>query len=129
MNSSNSKNALVIGSSGGIAKVLVDFLLEDESIGHVHTVSRQASNISNVKLTHYQIDSVNDSEVSALVKSFKNKYTFYLIICCIGTLHGGDGDKQFRPEKRLESLNTDNMYRYFQTNTLAPMNWSFLRPE
>lgn len=119
----NYKNALVIGSSGGIARVLLDFLLDDLSIEHVHTVSRQPSSVNNARLTHHQLDSVNDKEVSEFVETVKNKAKFSLIVCCIGTLHGGQTDKQFRPEKRLESLNTDNMLRYLHTNTLAPMNW------
>jgi NAD(P)-dependent dehydrogenase (short-subunit alcohol dehydrogenase family) len=121
--SDNTRNALVIGSSSGIATALVSALLDDRSIDHIHTVSRQSSPINDNRQTHHQIDSGNEDEVASLVKSFRNKTSFSLIVCCIGTLHGGEEDKQFQPEKRLESLNAEAMLRYFQTNTLAPMNW------
>ena len=118
-----SNNALVIGSSGGIAKVLVDFLLDDQSINQIHTVSRKPSSINTSRITHHQIDSVDENDIAEFIKSVDKQVTFSLIVCCIGTLHGGQDDKSFRPEKRLESLNVDNMIRYLHANTIAPMNW------
>jgi NAD(P)-dependent dehydrogenase (short-subunit alcohol dehydrogenase family) len=117
------QSALVIGSSGGIAKALVSALLDDHSFDFIHTVSRSKEGLNDVRVKHYQVNSVNESEVEACCKVLQQEGVFLLIVCCIGTLHGGDDDKNFRPEKRLESLNSEAMLRYFQTNALAPMNW------
>ena len=117
------QRALVIGSSGGIAQVLVSALLSDESFDSIDTVSRSKQEENDARITHHQVDSVNESEVEDCCKSLQQEGVFSLIVCCIGTLHGGENDKGFRPEKRLESLNSESMLRYFQTNTLAPMNW------
>lgn len=117
------QRALVIGGSGGIAKQLIKTLASDPEIKEIHSVSRssEASNIKN--LIHHQVDSINENDVDELCKSLKLKGGFSLIICCIGVLHGGDDDKHFQPEKRLESVSATNLLRYFETNTIAPMNW------
>jgi NAD(P)-dependent dehydrogenase (short-subunit alcohol dehydrogenase family) len=117
------KNALVIGSSGGIAQALVSMLLDDQSFDHIYTVSRSSEGISNTRIKYYQVNSVLEDEVEHVGKQLQEAAPFSLIICCIGTLHGGENDKEFRPEKRLESLKSDAMLRYFQVNTLAPMHW------
>tara|TARA_R110002167_G_scaffold116338_13_gene291410 strand:- start:122 stop:856 length:735 start_codon:yes stop_codon:yes gene_type:complete len=119
----NSNRVLIIGSSGGIAQALVSVLLSDSSVNSIHTVSRSESQLKDQRLQHHQINSVNEDEVASLVKKLQQYGTFSLIVCCIGTLHGGEQDKKFKPEKRLESLNAETMLRYFHTNTLAPMNW------
>jgi len=118
-----SQRALIIGSSGGIAQALVKALLEDNYFDFVYTVSRSKQVVNNARVKHYQVDSVNEAEVENTCKKLQEEGVFSLIICCIGTLHGGENDKQFRPEKRLESLSSESMLRYFETNTIAPMNW------
>ena len=117
------KRALIIGSSGGIGKSLVKALLADQSIDIIHTVSRSKDASTDLRLNHHQINSVNESEVNKLTEELRTEGDFCLIVCCIGTLHGGETDKSFRPEKRLEDLNPESMLRYFQVNTIAPMNW------
>jgi NAD(P)-dependent dehydrogenase (short-subunit alcohol dehydrogenase family) len=117
------KRALIIGSSGGIGKSLVKALLADQSIDIIHTVSRSEDASTDLRLNHHQINSVNESEVNILTEELRKEGCFCLIVCCIGTLHGGDTDKSFTPEKRLEDLHTESMLRYFQVNTIAPMNW------
>lgn len=117
------QRALVIGSSGGIAKALVSALFDDQSFDFIHTVSRSKQSVDDARIKHSQVDSVNESEVEICCKTLQEEGVFSLIVCCIGTLHGGENNKQFRPEKRLESLNSESMLRYFQTNTLAPMFW------
>ncbi len=121
--SSKKQRALVIGSSGGIAQAVVKALLEEDEYENIYTVSRSADVLNDERIKHFQVNSEDESEVQAVCHQFQDEGVFSLIICCIGTLHGGEGDKQFRPEKRLESLNTQSMLRYFQVNTLAPMNW------
>lgn len=121
--SKNTTRVLIIGSSGGIAQALLSTLLSDSSIDFIHTVSRSQSQVNDQRLQHHQINCVNEDEVASLVKQLQQYGTFSLIVCCIGTLHGGEENKQFQPEKRLESLNAETMLRYFHTNTLAPMNW------
>ena len=55
------QRALVIGSSGGIAKALVSALLDDLSIDFVYTVSRSNQSVNNARIKHYQVNSVNES--------------------------------------------------------------------
>lgn len=115
--------ALVIGSSGGIAQSLISALLADQAFDFIYTVSRSKQGVNDARIKHYHVNSIEESEVEACCKTFQKEGVFSLIVCCIGTLHGGEDDKCFKPEKRLESLNTETMLRYFQANTLAPMNW------
>lgn len=118
------RRALVIGSGGGIASELLSRLLEDEAYDEVHSVSRTESLINHPKQYHHVLESSDGEAVSELCQHLKNDYgEFVLIICCIGQLHGGDQDKSFRPEKRLESLSSQTMLKYFEVNTIAPMNW------
>ena len=117
------QRALIIGSSGGIAKSLVKALLKDDTYQEIHTISRSQSFIEDSRIKHIQLNSVNEHEVEQCAKLLQETVDFSLIVCCIGTLHGGSDNKEFRPEKRLESLNADSMWQYFQVNTLAPMNW------
>lgn len=117
------KRALIIGSSGGMGAGLVTALLADKSIDSIHTVSRFDNAVTDLRLRHHTINSVNDSEVTNLTEELQRVGSFSLIVCCIGTLHGGETDTSFSPEKRLENLNPESMLRYFQVNTIAPMNW------
>jgi NAD(P)-dependent dehydrogenase (short-subunit alcohol dehydrogenase family) len=116
--------ALVIGSSGGIAKELVRQLYNSGIYHQVHAVSRSTptSVISGVE--YHQLESEDESQVAAYCQQLKQTgEQFSLVVCCIGSLHGKDGSQSIMPEKRLEDINQANLNFYFTTNTIIPAIW------
>jgi len=116
------KRALVIGSQGGIGRAILSYLLNDQSFHEVHSVSRSSQSPDHARCLHYVVDSLDEQAVADISKQFEVLGRFSLIICCIGQLHG-EGLSACAPEKRLESIQSDNLKRYFEVNTLAPLNW------
>jgi NAD(P)-dependent dehydrogenase (short-subunit alcohol dehydrogenase family) len=116
------KRALVIGSQGGIGRAILNYLLNDQSFHEVHSVSRSTQSPDHPRCCHYVVESLDEQAVDATCKQLELTGRFSLVICCIGQLHG-EGLSAGAPEKRLESIQSENLKRYFEVNTLAPLNW------
>ena len=117
-----SKNILVIGANGGIAKSLIEQLCADAN-NQVFTVSRNASTQAFANQTHTSLDSSDDPQVQAFVKDLHAKgIALSTVICTTGVLHTS-GDKTLKPEKRLEDMQSEKFAEYFRVNTVVPAIW------
>ena len=116
------RRVLVIGSGGGIGRALINHLVNDPEFQEVHSVSRNSQTPVHAKCRHYVVDSLDEQAVHGISKQLEVAGRFSLIICCIGQLHG-EGLSADAPEKRLESIQSENLKHYFEVNTLAPLNW------
>ncbi|MET1218372.1 MAG: SDR family NAD(P)-dependent oxidoreductase [Glaciecola sp.] len=116
--------ALVIGSNGGIAQAMVEALLQMDDIEYVHTVSRHSQAPVTPTVTHFVIDSQDESQVARFIQTQKEAKVHYTyVISTVGVLHSEQGLTTLKPEKRLEDVQPAALAEYFAVNTIVPMIW------
>nr|WP_308256064.1 SDR family NAD(P)-dependent oxidoreductase [Geminocystis sp. GBBB08] len=125
----SAKNILIIGASQGIGNGFVQKLINQSDTGHIFATYRTENTAENLfslknlyphKLTTITVDVTHENEIQqavTIIKSHVNK--LHLVINCVGILHEGE----LQPEKSLKHLNTDNLWRYFQVNTIPTGIW------
>lgn len=117
------KNALVIGASGGIGAELIQQLSTQQDIAEIHGITRQSLASKQDNVFYHQLQSTDEQQVIELCESLKERGSFAVVICCIGALHGEQNGVELQPEKRLEDVSMEQLESYFKTNTIAPMLW------
>jgi NAD(P)-dependent dehydrogenase (short-subunit alcohol dehydrogenase family) len=98
------RNALIIGSSGGIGKGLYNEFI---NLGY---------NVIGLSRSVNGLDITNENSIKENLKSLQ-KYKFDRIIIASGSLEINN----VRPEKSIKELNKDNMINHFMTNSIGPM--------
>ena len=126
------RHALVIGASGGIANALIEQLLIDETVARVTAISR--SPCPEKKINHQRLnwlisnyDETAINSVSQQLYQQQKIDALYIdrVFICNGILHGD----HFKPEKRIEDLDLKIMQQIFHSNTIIPALWlKALRP-
>lgn len=121
----NNINALILGASQGIGLGFVKKLLEDNRISKIYATYRQpesASELINLtqkhpdKLTCLSMDITQENQISEIAQHIKNEANkLHLAINCVGILHEGN----LQPEKNLRQINSENLLRYFQINSIG----------
>lgn len=106
-------NAVVIGSSGGIGRALVEALLADGT-GTVHGLSRSGVAISSERAG--RIDIRDEASIAAAAGRVSETGPVDLVIVATGLLHSGG----ISPEKTYRSLSADALAEYFAVNTIGP---------
>ncbi|WP_414529214.1 SDR family NAD(P)-dependent oxidoreductase [Nodularia chucula] len=124
-NTLSSANALIIGASQGIGLGFVKKLLVDSRINKVYATYRQPASAQELialknqyadKLTCLSVDITEEAQIATAISEIQagvNK--LHLVINCVGILH----DDTFQPEKSLRQINSENLLRYFQVNSIA----------
>ncbi|NEQ50281.1 MAG: SDR family NAD(P)-dependent oxidoreductase [Leptolyngbya sp. SIO3F4] len=119
-----SGHALVIGGNRGIGLGFVHQLLNDARFSQVFATYRTESTASellqlarkNKKLHCIAIDVTDESQIeSGLAQVRALTPQLHFAINCVGFLHDG----LITPEKALRQLNSDNLVRYFQVNSIG----------
>jgi len=104
---SNQGLAVVIGSSGGIGRALVDALRDASRFNHVLGFSRSSSPA---------IDLADETMIASAATYAAGLGPIRLLICATGFLHG-DG---FEPEKSLRQLDARHMAKAYAINAIGP---------
>ncbi len=118
-------NVLIVGASQGIGLGFVKKILQDERITKIYATYHQQESASELialesenpeKLTCLSLDITDESQIVEIVQKIRNEVKkLHLVINCVGLLHDGD----LQPEKSLRQLNSDNLLRYFQINSIG----------
>ncbi len=121
----NNANALIVGASQGIGLGFVKSLLQDNSIAKVYATYRNADSATELislqseysqKLVCLSMDITQESQISTAVEKIGAEIDkLHLVINCVGILHEGE----MQPEKSLRQINSDNLIRYFQVNSIG----------
>ena len=121
----NPINALVVGASQGIGLEFVEQLLKHHNINRIYGTYRNKDSASSLtslensygnKLRCLEMDITQENDISAAIKTISEEIKqLHLVIYCVGILHDGD----FQPEKSLRQINSDNLLRYFQINSIG----------
>lgn len=120
-----SANALVIGASQGIGFGWVKQLVQDHRFGKIYGIYRNpdtASDLLTLEQEHPQqvinlvADVTDEGQIAQAVSKISTDVKkLHLVIYCVGLLHEG----KLQPEKRLQQLNSKQLVRYFQVNSIG----------
>lgn len=119
------KNALIIGASQGIGNGIVRQLLSQRDIALIFATYRHSlkelEGLPPHKVIPLQVDVTQEKDIETAVQHIRSIVDkLHLVINCVGILHDG----QLQPEKSLKHLNSDNLSRYFQVNTIPTGIWA-----
>ncbi len=122
-----SRNALVLGASGGLGQAVVAKFLTDPKIDKVIAVSRNPQTddlsapwISNSRLIWIEIEEYTEQAMAEVVAQLDNyKGRLCRVVVCHGLLHTDN----IWPEKRMEDINGAAMQEIFHANAIVPATW------
>ncbi|QHG17791.1 SDR family NAD(P)-dependent oxidoreductase [Nostoc sp. ATCC 53789] len=121
----NSVNALIVGASQGIGFGFVKKLLQDDKIAKVYTTSRQLELAPDLialvdehseRLICLEMDITDELQIVETMQKIHNQVDkLHLVVNCVGLLH----EDTLQPEKSLRQINSENLLRYFQINSIG----------
>ena len=119
-----SGHALVVGGNRGIGLGFVKQLLTDERFDQIFVTYRTATAATELlqlaqtqdRLHCIAMDLTEESQIEQGLAELKTVIPeLHFVINCVGFLHDGT----ITPEKALRQLQTDNLMRYFQVNSIG----------
>ncbi|WP_392480068.1 SDR family NAD(P)-dependent oxidoreductase [Nostoc sp. C110] len=121
----NSVNALIVGASQGIGFGFVKRLLQDEKIAKVFATSRQLELATDLialvdehsgRLICLEMDITDELQIVETIQKIHTQVDkLHLVVNCVGLLH----EDTLQPEKSLRQINSENLLRYFQINSIG----------
>lgn len=114
-----SQHALVLGSSGGMGRALVEEFAHSSHIDTVFAVSRRDQTPMHPKVIPIKTEYTETamSEVAAYLSAYTG--TFSRVCICHGILH----NKQIFPEKRTEDIGANALADIYHANAIIPALW------
>ncbi|MBD2343008.1 SDR family NAD(P)-dependent oxidoreductase [Anabaena subtropica] len=121
----NHVNVLIIGASQGIGLGFVKKLLQDDRIAKIYATYRRLDSASDLvvlqdeysrRLTCISLNITDELQIAEVLQQISNETNkLHLVINCVGLLHDGN----IQPEKSLRQINSENLLRYFQVNSIG----------
>ncbi|PHM09150.1 SDR family NAD(P)-dependent oxidoreductase [Nostoc sp. 'Peltigera malacea cyanobiont' DB3992] len=121
----NPVNALIVGASQGIGLGCVKKLLQDPRIAKIYATSRQPKSASELialadecpeRLICLEMDITDELQIIEAVQKIHTQVDkLHLVVNCVGLLH----EDTLQPEKSLRQINSENLLRYFQINSIG----------
>lgn len=118
-------NVLIVGASQGIGLGFVKRLLQDDRITKIYATYRQPESATELiallsenskRLICLSMDIIDESQIAECVQQIQTEVNkLHLVINCVGLLH----EDNLQPEKSLRQLNSENLLRYFQINSIG----------
>lgn len=126
INKSHNANTLIVGANRGIGFGFVNKLLESKEYGKIYATYRDDSNSAfdlialaekyPERLICLSMDVTDEEQIAEGVKFIgESTDKLHLVVNCVGLLHEGT----LQPEKSLRQLNSENLLRYFQVNSIS----------
>ena len=116
------KTALVVGGGQGIGLGFVRRLLDRDDSECVYATYRSLESatellaISDPRLCCLQMDITDESQIAAVIHKIQTQTaTLDFVINAVGVLHEG----AMQPEKSLRHINSEQLLRYFQVNSIG----------
>jgi NAD(P)-dependent dehydrogenase (short-subunit alcohol dehydrogenase family) len=118
------KTALVVGGGQGIGLGFVRKLLENRELERVYATYRRIESatellaIADSRLCCLQMDITDESQIIAVIQQIQSEISaLHYMINSVGVLHEGE----MQPEKSLRHINSEQLLRYFQVNSIGAM--------
>ncbi len=110
--------ALVVGAGQGIGLEFVRQLLP--SVDRLYATYRNSQSelltITDSRLHCLEMDITEEAQVAAAIQQIQAETTaLHFVINCVGMLHDGT----IQPEKSLRHINSEQLIRYFQVNSIG----------
>ncbi len=124
MSNCSVKTALIVGGGQGIGLGFVRQLLAQSDIDRVYATYRRVGSatellaIDHPQLRCLQMDITDEAQIAAVIQAIQAETnTLHYVINSVGVLHEGE----MQPEKSLRQINSDQLLRYFQVNSIGAM--------
>jgi NAD(P)-dependent dehydrogenase (short-subunit alcohol dehydrogenase family) len=118
------RTALIVGGGKGIGLGFVRQLLAQSDVQRVYATYRQAESatellaIDDPKLHCLQMDITDEAQIAAVIQAIQSETkVLHYVINSVGVLHEGE----MQPEKSLRQINSEQLVRYFQVNSIGAM--------
>jgi NAD(P)-dependent dehydrogenase (short-subunit alcohol dehydrogenase family) len=118
------KTALIVGGGQGIGLGFVQRLLAQEDVERVYATYRRLESatdllaITDSRLCCFQMDITDESQIAAVINKIQAQTSaLHYVINSVGVLHEGE----MQPEKSLRHINSEQLLRYFQVNSIGAM--------
>lgn len=105
--------AVVIGTSGGIGRALVQALVAQSHSTSVYALSRQSVAVDGAEAG--RIDLEDEASIQTAADRIAQGPAPTLIMITTGVLHGG-----FRPERSMRELSAEHLLRDYRINAVGP---------
>jgi NAD(P)-dependent dehydrogenase (short-subunit alcohol dehydrogenase family) len=125
LNEIKNANALILGASQGIGLGFLQKFLQDDRIVKIYATYRNPESASDLlalaeknseKLICLSLDITDELQIAEVVQKIRAEVNkLHLVINCVGLLH----DDNLQPEKSLRQLDSENLLRYFQINSIG----------
>ncbi|KST69258.1 SDR family NAD(P)-dependent oxidoreductase [Mastigocoleus testarum] len=125
INNINNANTLIVGANRGIGFGFVSKLLENQEYGKIYATYRDRNSASELiafaekypqRLICLSMDVTDEQQITEGIKFISESTDkLHLVVNCVGLLHDG----KLQPEKSLRQLNSENLLRYFQVNSIS----------
>jgi NAD(P)-dependent dehydrogenase (short-subunit alcohol dehydrogenase family) len=116
------KTALIVGGGRGIGLGFVRQLLTRGEIDRVYATYRRVESatellaIDDSRLCCLQMDLTDEAQIAVVVRQIQAETTaLHYVVNCVGVLHEGE----MQPEKSLRHINSEQLLRYFQVNSIG----------
>jgi NAD(P)-dependent dehydrogenase (short-subunit alcohol dehydrogenase family) len=116
------KTALIVGGGRGIGLGFVRQLLAQAEIGRVYATYRRVASatellaIDDSRLCCLQMDLTDEAQIAVVVRQIQAETAaLHYVVNCVGVLHEGE----MQPEKSLRHINSEQLLRYFQVNSIG----------
>ena len=116
---------LVVGASQGIGLGFVRYLLETDNVAQVFATYRNPATAGELlhlatsysqRLGCIRMDVTNEEQiVRGIAEIQTDTDRLHLVVNCVGFLH----DNDIQPEKSLRQIDSDQLIRYFQVNSIS----------
>lgn len=116
---------VVIGANGGIGREVVAQLAKRNPERKIYALARQHGSQDGPDNVE-KIDLCTDdaTAISTFCQQLRDAdEQVVTAICTVGILHGEVDGYELQPEKKLEDLNSEQLHRYFQVNSIIPALW------
>ena len=119
----NSTATLIIGAGQGIGLEFVRQFLATNRTDVVYATYRcpdcELLKIDDARLRCLPVDVTIEEQIAQAVQVLKTNNLRY-VINCVGLLHDGE----MQPEKSLRQIDSEQMLRYFQVNSVSAVLWA-----
>jgi NAD(P)-dependent dehydrogenase (short-subunit alcohol dehydrogenase family) len=124
MSNNFSQAALIVGGGQGIGLGFVRQLLDRAEIQLVYATYRQIASATELlaivdpRLRCLQMDITDEAQIAAVIQNIQAETNIlHYVINSVGVLHEGE----MQPEKSLRQINSEQLLRYFQVNSVGAM--------
>ena len=121
-------NALIVGANRGIGLGFATKLAQDPNFARIYATYRSQEAAVELldlagqepeRICCLQVDATNEAQIAQATASIREEVDkLHLVVNCVGMLH----QDNLQPEKSLKSINSDNLLRYFQINSIPTLS-------